>query len=108
MTAEERVPGERAILWTRRAKEDLAAIGEYIAMDDPAAAVRWLDRLGGDVKRAAALPLSGRVVPELRAPGIREIIRGNYRIVYRVRKDAIDVLTVFEGHRRFPEDFEAP
>ena len=108
MTAEETAGGERAIQWTRRAREDLSAIGEYIAVDDPVAAVRWLDRLDADVKRAADLPLSGRVVPEVRVPSVREIIRGKYRIVYRVREDAIDVLTVFEGHRRFPEDLVAP
>ncbi len=38
-------------------------------------------------------------MPELRRDDIREVLLETYRIVYRVRKDAIDVLTVFEGHR---------
>jgi hypothetical protein len=31
------------------------------------------------------------------------VIEGNYRIVYRVTPTAVEVLTVFEGHQRFPE-----
>ena len=38
------------------------------------------------------------------ASGVREIIEGRYRIVYRIRAKGIQVLTVFEGHRQFPTD----
>lgn len=91
------------IHWSDRAKDDLAAIGEYIAAD-PAAAMRWVDRLIADVERAAELPLAGRIVPEYADRGdIREVLRRTYRIVYRVRDEAIEVLTIFEGHRLFPQ-----
>jgi len=33
---------------------------------------------------------------------IRELIEGNYRIVYQVFSDKLVILTVFEGHRLFP------
>ncbi len=36
------------------------------------------------------------------------MIHGNYRIVYRVAPGTIEVLTVFEGHRRFPAADAAP
>jgi toxin ParE1/3/4 len=45
------------------------------------------------------LPRSGRSVPECGKATIRELIHGNYRIVYRIDKDALRILTVFEGHR---------
>ncbi len=35
---------------------------------------------------------------------IRELIEGNYRIVYQVFTDRLVVLTVFEGHQLFPEE----
>jgi len=93
------------ILWSDRARDDLGAIGEYIAADNPRAARRWVDRLIADVERAAAMPFAGRVVPEYAdRQDIREVVRRTYRIVYRVREDAIEVLTIFEGHRLFPED----
>jgi len=41
------------------------------------------------------------MVPALQREDIREVFLRTYRIVYRVREQAIDVLTVFAGHRRF-------
>jgi mRNA-degrading endonuclease RelE of RelBE toxin-antitoxin system len=46
----------------------------------------------------------GRKVPEFMRDDIRELIEGNYRIVYQVFEDRLVVLTVFEGHALFPDD----
>jgi len=51
------------------------------------------------VERLADFPNSGRVVPELKDPAIREILFGSYRIVYRVKGDLVEVLTVYHGAR---------
>ena len=48
------------------------------------------------------MPLSGRRVPEVGRDDVREVIKGAYRIVYRLRNDRAEVLTVFEGHRLLP------
>ena len=73
------------IQWSDRAKDDIAAIGDYIAAYNPAAAMRWVDRLIADVERAAEMPLAGRVVPEYaERHDIREVIRRTYRIVYLI------------------------
>ena len=45
------------------------------------------------------MPHSGRVVPEFAQEDIREVIVGNYRIVYRIEAKDVVVLTVFEGHK---------
>ena len=95
--------------WTDRARRDLLAISRYIAQDDPLTARRWVERLRERARQAAGRPRAGRVVPELQRDDIREVFLRTYRIVYRIRKGAIDVLTVFEGHRLFergdlPED----
>ncbi|HBL16360.1 MAG TPA: hypothetical protein DD417_06265 [Elusimicrobia bacterium] len=47
----------------------------------------------------AAFPRSGRVVPELCDPTVRELILGNYRLVYRVKAKCIQLLTVYHGAR---------
>ena len=88
--------------WTARARKDLLEIAGYIARDDPAAARRWVERLRDRARRAAELPMSGRVVPEIGRPDIREVFVRNYRIVYRVLEVEVHVLTVFEGHRLLP------
>jgi plasmid stabilization system protein ParE len=40
--------------------------------------------------------------PELARPTIREVIEGAYRVVYRVTPDAVQILAVVHGARRFP------
>lgn len=91
------------IQWSDTAKSDLVSIGNFISRDNSDAALKWIDKLINAIEQAADNPYSGRIVPEYQREDLREIIRGNYRIVYCVSKESIDVLTIFEGHRRFPE-----
>ena len=63
-----------------------------------------VERLRQRARQAAKLPNAGRVTPEHSRPELREVLLRGYRIVYLVREDAIEVLTVFEGHRLLPED----
>jgi plasmid stabilization system protein ParE len=85
--------------WTERAVEELAEIRAFIAQDKPVTADRWIARLRGRARKAAQAPRSGRRVPDLDRDDVREVVLRGYRIVYRLRQDAIDVLTVFDGHR---------
>lgn len=91
------------LFWTETAKEDFRAIKHYISKDNPAAAEKWIDRLRERARNALDAPYSGRKVPELSKDDIRELIEGNYRIVYQVFENRLVVLTVFESHRLFPE-----
>ncbi|WP_257461780.1 type II toxin-antitoxin system RelE/ParE family toxin [Archangium lipolyticum] len=92
------------VRWTHRSIGDLRAIGRYIAEDNPRAARQWVERLRQRAHEAAATPKAGRRVPEIEREDIREVFLRSYRIVYRVVRDGIEVLTVFEGHRLFPGD----
>lgn len=90
------------VRWTHRSIEDLRAIGRYIAEDDPRAARQWVERLRQRAHEVASTPRAGRRVPEIDRDDIREVLLRSYRIVYRVVRDGIEVLTVFEGHRLLP------
>jgi addiction module RelE/StbE family toxin len=92
------------LFWTETAKQDLQAIRRYIAADNPTAAKQWTDRLRERARNALHSPLAGRKVPEFSRDDIRELIEGNYRIVYQVFEDRLVVLTVFEGHQLLPEE----
>ena len=51
-------------------------------------------------------PRSGRIIPELERQGItqyRELIQGYYRIIYKISKDKVTVLTIIDGRRNFEE-----
>ena len=82
------------------AEADLDEIAAYIAADDVEAALKWVDRLIDRALRIGSAPHAGRVVREIGDAAVREVILGNYRIVYRVEKQRVLVLTVLEGHRR--------
>ena len=92
------------LFWTETAKQDLQAIRRYIATDNPTTAKRWVERLKTRARSALLTPLAGRKVPELLREDIRELIEGNYRIVYQVFEDRLVVLTVFEGHHLLPRE----
>lgn len=81
---------------------DVQEIRAYIARDSPRYARAVAERLFDAADRLRRHPLSGRVVPELGQPTLREVIEPPYRIVYRVRADVLEVLTVVHGARRFP------
>lgn len=87
------------LVWTDQAARDLDAIADFIAVDDAVAAVQWVDQLVAAAERVPHSPRMGRKVPEFAREDVRELIHGNYRIVYRVTAESIEVLTVFEGHR---------
>ena len=89
--------------WSPQALRDLDAIFDYIAEDNPPAALRWVRRLQTKAEAAVSAPLAGRLVPEVDRSDVREVVLRSYRIVYRVMEDHLFVLTVFEGHRLFPE-----
>ncbi len=91
------------ILWTEHAITCLLEIEDYIALDDPVAAQRWVEQL---VQRAEVLveqPHMGRKLPEMPRGPLRELIEGNYRIVYRVVGEFVEILIVFERHRLLRE-----
>lgn len=71
----------------------------FIARDSPQRAKDFVDFLTKRGESIAQNPAIGRVVPEISNPMIREMIVKNYRIVYKIKKKQIEILTVFEGHR---------
>jgi len=88
--------------WTETAIEHLSGIHEYVAQNSPAYARRIVDRLTRRSQQIAQFPYSGRAVPELDLPQVREVIEGPYRIIYRIRPDQIDVLAVVHGAQQTP------
>lgn len=87
------------VRWTPQALDDLDAICLFIARDAPQIAAVFADRAFRATDRLADYPRSGRIAPELGVEHIREIILGNYRLIYRIREDQVQVVTVHHGAR---------
>ena len=88
------------VLWAEKAAEDLLAIKEYISEDSPDRAEVWVLELFNAGKSLVGLPTRGRIVPEFKQENLRELLIDNYRLVYRIKKTSIEIITVFEGHRQ--------
>ena len=92
------------IFWTRQARDDLRQIRAFIARDAPVTASAFVGRIRGSVKRLEEFPESGQVVPEIRREEIREVLCGNYRVIYRVGSERVDILAVYHSARLLRDD----
>lgn len=92
--------------WATIAAQDLTEIVEYIARDDPGAALRVLDALEAKASSLETFATRGRIVPELLGIQLREyreLLVKPYRIIYRVEKARVVVLGVFDGRRNLED-----
>jgi toxin ParE1/3/4 len=87
------------VRWTPQAADDLDAIAEFITADSAHFAGLFVMDVLQAVERLADFPELGRVVPEAGERTIRELILGNYRIIYRLRGEIAQILTVHHGAR---------
>jgi toxin ParE1/3/4 len=88
------------INWTKIAIDDLKSIYEFILRDSKRYARIQVKRLKIRVRILKTNPYAGRVVPEIDDARYRELIGGNYRIIYRISDDkSIDILTVYHSAR---------
>ena len=87
------------IRWTEKASSDALGIFDYIARQSPSYADSVYERLLARPLQLTAHPLSGSIVPELGREDIRELFVYSFRLIYRVAKDEIRVVTVIHGGR---------
>lgn len=85
------------IVWSPLAIERVSEIARYIANDNPIAADKWINAIFKTVEKLEIFPESGRYVQEIHRKDIREVIYGNYRIIYKVSPDEVSILTVRHG-----------
>lgn len=89
--------------FTEAAVEDLESISEFIAVENPEAASRLCTGLYALALSIDRNPFMGRFTPEYDDPTIRDISRGNYRIVYVVDegRQQLRILRFWHGARGF-------
>lgn len=88
------------IEWTDPAIADLEAIRDYIARDSEHYGAQFVGRIIIAVEKLPSFPEMGRRVPEARSEvDVRELLFQNYRIIYRLKTDKIQIITVLHGSR---------
>ena len=88
--------------WTLLARNDLKAIFEYISKDSKKYAMLEILKIQGRTQILKVQPLIGKEVIESGNIDVRELVEGNYRIIYKmVDNDRIDILTIHHCSRNF-------
>ncbi|MFT3755472.1 MAG: type II toxin-antitoxin system RelE/ParE family toxin [Pseudoxanthomonas sp.] len=87
------------IVWTEPAVDSLQAIRDYIACDNAFYADVFVNRLIDVAESLNEFPERGRQVPEAGNPALRELLFQNYRIIYRHRAGAVEILAIVHGAR---------
>lgn len=92
------------IIWSPLALDRTSEIAKYISLDNPTAAQKWADYIFKKVGLLQDSPEIGRIVPEIDRKEIRKLIFGNYRIIYRLEKTRISILTIRHCKQILPID----
>ncbi|PCF97381.1 type II toxin-antitoxin system RelE/ParE family toxin [Vreelandella nigrificans] len=88
------------VIWTEPALQELDAIAEYIALDNPVAASHLVKDVFDKTEHLENFPRSGRVPPELPHSVYREIVVPPCRIFYREDEKQVLVLYVMREERQ--------
>ncbi|OGR92104.1 MAG: plasmid stabilization protein [Elusimicrobia bacterium RIFCSPLOWO2_01_FULL_59_12] len=87
------------LFWSAPAIDDLTGLRDYIAQGSEYYAVEFIQRILQTVQKLEQFPGLGRIIPEIEDPAARELIFQNYRILYRLKQDRIDIAAVIHGRR---------
>lgn len=93
---------------TEQASADIDNIANYIALDSPHFAEVQVQRIYSTINFLLENVHIGRIVPEVNLKHIRELILGNYRIIYRVvANDEVHIITIYHSKRKLrAKDFK--
>jgi toxin ParE1/3/4 len=88
------------VKWNEDALDDIDEIAEYIAMDSFTYAKIQVEKFFDRVHHLKNNPLLGVIVPELNDKHVRQLVEGNYRIIYEIISNSeIEILCVIHGSR---------
>ena len=91
------------VVWAPVALDRAEEAARHTAGDRPAAAAKWIDGLFDAVAKLSTFPHKGRMVPEVGRVEIREVLYGQYRVIYRLEEKRLFILTVRHQRRHFSE-----
>ena len=91
------------LIWSPGAAFDLEETCHYISRDSEHYAKLFASRVISLVETIAEFPMAGRIVPEYQQDNLRERIFQNYRIVYRVRPEVVEIVAIVHGARLLSE-----
>jgi toxin ParE1/3/4 len=89
------------IIWTESALQDLDQIADYISLDKPTAAFRFVQRVFDQVEQLASHPKTGSIPNELNGTPYRQLVIPPVRIFYREQDNTVFIIYIMRGERFF-------
>ena len=89
------------IIWTESVLQDLDQIADYISLDKPTAANRFVQRVFQRVEQLASHPKTGSIPNELNGTPYRQLVIPPVRIFYREQDDMVFIIYIMRGERFF-------
>lgn len=94
---------KRKVIISSLFSKDVRGTVDYIRRDKPIAAQKFKGLIKNKVRSLILMAERGRIVPETinykNSVCYREIIIGNYRLIYRMTKESVFVLRLIHGHQ---------
>lgn len=89
----------KKIVWSKEAVEDIISIVEFIEKDSEYYATAFANKVYEKASSLSTFSKRGRIVPEILNDNMREIFLGNYRLIYKIENDSINIIAVIHGSR---------
>ena len=90
------------IRWTPTGLRDLESLHAYISQDNDEAAAGTVEKVLAALESVQRFPSMGR---KGRVAGTREVVVAPFIVAYRVKRDAIEIVAIIHGARRWPDSF---
>ena len=87
------------VIWTEAGWNDLDEVASYIEKDSPHYAAAFVSEIRDAARSLTQFAARGRIVPEFRQESVRELLVGNYRLVYQVGESTVHILGIIHGAR---------
>ncbi|HEX2211833.1 MAG TPA: type II toxin-antitoxin system RelE/ParE family toxin [Longimicrobium sp.] len=95
------------LTWTEGATADIEDYAHVLTQRSPAAAARSVQTIHDAAERLCDFPESGRIVPEWRHRGPREISVKHFRVIYRLEPDEVVIIGVEDARQILPGWYSA-
>ncbi|MBD3383387.1 type II toxin-antitoxin system RelE/ParE family toxin [candidate division KSB1 bacterium] len=90
------------IFFSNSAQNDVVNTVKYISRDKPKAAKKWAIEIKRSIQNLSDFPRLGRIVPEFSDENIRELVKGQYRIVYKIDIETNTIAILAVHHSKKP------
>jgi toxin ParE1/3/4 len=88
------------IKWTDQAVLDLKEIADYISRDSKKYAKHQIQSIKQRTQILKKNPFSGQILDFLNHPEVRQLVEGNYLIIYRIKSELrIDIVSIHHTSR---------